>query len=373
MIERGKKIKVLSLFDGKACARVASERADFQIKEYHAFEIDKYAISIAKKNYPDIMQYGNVLDNDYDQFNDVDILFTGSPCTFWSIAKKDRDVDKSGMGWKLFERFLLALRTTKPKYFLYENVASMPKNIKDFISEELGVQPILINSALVSAQQRKRLYWTNIPGVEQPEDRHIYLCDILEDDGFSDRLKPYCITATYNNPENLKDYFEKSKKQLNFEERPLRLGEYGKGGQGERIYSPYGKSVTLSANGGGRGAKTGLYAVAQRGRHLTEDEKRKDEYGAKTKQRFETSFSEKSNCLTTVQKDSLVLAIKEDQIIVRKLTPLEAERCQTLPDGYTEGVSNAQRYKMIGNGWTIDVIAHILSYIPRDSIRKTQE
>lgn len=244
---------------------------------------------------------------------------------FGQLLKKNREVDKDGLGWKLFEQFLLALRTTRPKYFLYENVASMPESIKNFITEELGVQPILINSALVSAQQRKRLYWTNIPNVTQPRDRHIYLNDILEDDWFSERLKSYCITATYSNAGNLKDYFEKSKRQLVFKEKPHRLGEYGKGGQGERIYSIFGKSVALSANGGGGGAKTGLYAV--------------------------------------IDKKEIMREIKEEKIYVRKLTPLECERLQCLPDNYTEGISNTQRYKTIGNGWTIDVIAHILSFI----------
>ena len=320
-----KSVQVLSLFDGISCGRVALERAGFGVKQYHAFEIDKYAIQIAKKNYSDTLHYGDVLGNDYTEFRNIDILLAGSPCTFWSIAKKGRELDKDGMGWKLFERFLLALRTTDPKYFVYENVASMPKNIKDYITEELGVEPILINSSLVSAQQRKRLYWTNIPNVTQPKDRQIYLHDILEDNWFSEKLKSYCVDVIYNNAGGLKDYFEESQKQLIHKEKPYRLGEYGKGGQGERIYSIFGKSVTLSANGGGRGAKTGLYAV--------------------------------------VDKNEIMDEIKKERIYVRKLTPLECERLQCLPDNYTEGISNTQRYKTIGNGWTIDVVSHILSFI----------
>ena len=343
-----KSVQILSLFDGISCGRVALERADFGVKQYHAFEIDKYAIQIAKKNYSDTLHYGDVLGNDYTEFKDIDILLAGSPCTFWSIAKKSRELDKDGLGWKLFERFLLALRTTNPKYFVYENVASMPKNIKEYITEELGVEPILINSSLVSAQQRKRLYWTNIPNVTQPEDRHIYLNDILEDGWFSDRLKSYCIDASYYKGGNLKQYFDKKRRQLVFTKN-TKDSELLKIFTNEEV-----DKINL-----------GIYAVAQRGRYIGQNGLRKDVYGAKTEQRFETSFSQKSNCLTTIQKDSLILAIEKNIIGVRKLTPLETERLQTLPDGYTDGasVSNSQRYKTIGNGWTVDVVTHILSFI----------
>jgi DNA-cytosine methyltransferase len=385
-------LNVLSLFDGCSCGRVALERAGFKINTYNAFEIDKYAIQVAQKNYPTTIQNGDVLNSDFTEFKDVDILLGGSPCTFWSVAKKNRDVDKSGMGWKLFERYLLALKNTNPTYFLYENVASMPSQIKDFISEEFGVQPILIDSTLVSAQQRKRLYWTNIPGIIQPEDRKIYLQDILED-GFVDRLKSYCIDASYFKGGNLQSYFEKKRRQLVFD-TPIRLGHFNTGGQADRVYGIDGKSVTLSANGGGRGGKTGLYlmpvkydrkngigeeiqkattimasdwrglnrnqtqnavlyCVAQRGRY--------DENG-KIQQQLEPRLDGKTNTLTTVQKDNMVFDIN-DEFRIRKLTPLECERLQTLPDQYTEGVSNTQRYKMIGNGWTVDVISHILSFI----------
>lgn len=340
-----KSVQALSLFDGISGGRVSLEKAGFKINKYHAFEIDKYAMQITNKNYPDTLHYGDVLNSDYREFKDIDILLAGSPCTFWSIAKKDREVDKDGLGWKLFEKFLLALRTTRPKYFLYENVASMPESIKNFITEELGVQPILINSALVSAQQRKRLYWTNIPNVTQPRDRHIYLNDILEDGWFSDRLKSYCIDASYYKGGNLKSYFDKKRRQLVFKRNP-------------NDEDPF----TLFTNENIDEIKNGIYAVAQRGRHVDENGSRKDIYGAKTRQRFETSFSQKSNCLTTVQKDSLILAIEKGLVSVRKLTPLETERLQCLPDNYTDCVSNSQRYKAIGNGWTIDVIAHILSF-----------
>ena len=367
-------MKVLSLFDGISCGMVALERARITVERYDAFEIDKYAIRISQKNYPDIVHHGDVFDGDFTQFKGYDLLFGGSPCTYWSIAKSKRETTPDGMGGQLFMQYVRALNEAKPKYFLYENNYSIHKNIKEYISEKLGVEPIMINSALVSGQQRKRCYWTNIPNVAQPEDKGILLKDILES-GISWQDKSYCMTATYNgacishtlkrhartmvaepvnnsislSPYKMKKFDEYAKKhdgqipimfnayncaeitdksptitascgisntsgEVILFDKPQRIGQYGKGAQGQRIYSVYGKSVTLSANGGGQGAKTGLYKID----------------------------------------------LPDGNYIIRKLTPLEAERLQTLPDNYTAGISNTQRYKCIGNGWTVDVIAHIL-------------
>jgi Site-specific DNA methylase len=392
-------IKVVSLFDGISCGRVALDRLGIAVSAYEAFEIDKYAKSISRYNYPDIRQHGDVLDADFSQFIGYDLVMGGSPCTFWSIAKTNREVDKDGMGWKLFMRFVEAVRTIKPKVFLYENVASMPKSIKEYISEELGCEPVHINSALVSAQHRKRLYWTNIQGVTLPEDKGILLKDILES-GMPFIDKSYCITATYSGAtfaqtlqskkrttiaepialadksqtilstmykENALSMLKRGKTGLfvatevgaalrtraddngsfkRLEVRnygklnslttvqtdsvvcsPVRVGQCGENsGQGNRIYSVHGKTVTLSGNGGGRGAKTGLYKID----------------------------------------------LPDGDYYVRKLTPIEAERCQTLPDNYTTmgiddkgktvKISNTQRYKSVGNGWTVDAIAHIFSF-----------
>ena len=173
-------IKVVSLFDGISCGRVALDRLGYTVSHYEAFEIDKYPRSISRYNYPDISFHGDVMDADFAQFKGYDLVMGGSPCTFWSIAKANREIDKKGMGWKLFMQFVTAVREICPQYFLYENVASMPKNIKECISEEFGCEPILINSALVAAQQRKRLYWTNIPNIKQPADKRFLLYDILE-------------------------------------------------------------------------------------------------------------------------------------------------------------------------------------------------
>ncbi len=303
-------MKVLSLFDGISCGRLALERAGLSVEKYDAFETDKYAVSVSTNNFPDIIQHGDVFNGDFTQFKGYDLLIGGSPCTYWSLAKKGREITADGEGFRLFMQYVRALEESDCKYFLYENNQSIHKNIKDAISEKLGVKPIMINSALVSAQQRKRCYWTNIPNVTQPDDKNILLKDILES-GISWQDKSYCMTASYQGAV-LKNTIER--KQRTMIAVPVRIGEYGKGGQGQRIYSVHGKSVTLSANGGGQGAKTGLYKID----------------------------------------------LPDGDYIIRKLTPVEAERLQTLPDNYTLGISNTQRYKCIGNAWTVDVIAHIL-------------
>ena len=345
-------MKVLSLFDGISCGRLALERAGLPVECYDAFEIDKYAVTVSERNYPDIVHHGDVFDGDFTKFKGYDLLLGGSPCTYWSIAKKGRETTSDGMGFRLFMEYVRALKESECKYFLYENNYSIHQNIKDEISKHLGVQPIMINSALLSAQNRKRCYWTNIPNVSQPDDLGIMLADVLEN-GMPWQDKSYCMTASYDgaviyNTLERKQrtmvavpigaaqrgrYVDEGKTEQHIEVRPdgksnclttvqkdslvcspVRVGHYGKGGQGQRIYSIVGKSVTLSANGGGQGAKTGLYKID----------------------------------------------LPDGDYVIRKLTPIEAERLQTLPDNYTAGISNTQRYKCIGNGWTVDVIAHIL-------------
>ena len=282
-------MKVLSLFDGISCGRLALERAGLSVEKYDAFEIDKYAVSVSKNNFPDIIQHGDVFNGDFTQFKGYDLLFGGSPCTYWSVAKKGRETTADGEGFRLFMEYVRALKESECRYFLYENNFSIHQNIKDEISEKLDVKPIMINSALVSAQQRKRCYWTNIPNVTQPDDKNIMLKNILES-GISWQDKSYCMTASYDGAV-IKNTLER--KQRTMIAVPIRIGEYGKGGQG---------------------AKTGLYKIE----------------------------------------------LPDGDYTIRKLTPVEAEKLQTLPDNYTAGISNTQRYKCIGNAWTVNVIAHIL-------------
>lgn len=433
-------MKVLSLFDGISCGRLALERAGIPVEKYYASEIDKYAIQVAQKNYPDTIQVGDVNKLNYLELLDVDMIIGGSPCQDLSIAKQNRQGlrgERSGLFWKYVE----ALEVIHPRWFLLENVASMRNEDRDAITATLkAIYPetecIMINSALVSAQQRKRYYWTNWH-VEQPQDKGILLKDILESGQVirgnkshavissagrttereyfkknQGNLKAYCLDANYYKGGSLEHNLEKHNRELvavpcamrtredelgkfkrvetkddgkansltsvqtdsmvcmpvpeatkkgyteiekgncvdltqmssktrrgrNMKDKsncltagecqfyqyvePIRIGELdglGKG-QANRIYSVRGKSVCLNANGGGGGAKTGLYKVD----------------------------------------------LPDGDYIIRKLTPVECERLQTLPDGWTAGVSNTQRYKAIGNGWTVDVIAHIFKQLPTE-------
>ena len=192
-------MKVLSLFDGISCGMVALERAGIKVDEYVACEIDKYAVQISRKNYPNIIHKGNVLDISFVEYKGFDLLIGGSPCTYWSIAKNNRETTPDGIGGQLFMQYVRALRESECKWFLYENNFSIHQNIKDFISSQLGVSPIMINSALVSAQNRKRCYWTNIPGVEQPEDKGILIKDIIVGGGYGIHgSKSKCLTASYD-------------------------------------------------------------------------------------------------------------------------------------------------------------------------------
>jgi DNA (cytosine-5)-methyltransferase 3A len=207
-------LKVLSLFDGISCGRLALNQAGIPVSEYHAFEIDKYATAISRYNFPEIVRHGDVMAADSSMFAGFDMVLGGSPCTFWSCAKNNRrELDKSGRGWALFMAFVNAVRIVQPRWFLYENVASMPANIKAYITEDLGTEPILINSSLVSAQQRKRLYWTNIPNLTQPADKGILLKDILES-GITARDKAYCIDACYYKGGNHASPHKQSGKRL---------------------------------------------------------------------------------------------------------------------------------------------------------------
>lgn len=297
-------MKVLSLFDGISCGRVALERANIPVERYYAYEIEPNAIIISKKNYPDIIQLGDVFDTDFCQFTlqGIDLLIGGSPCTFWSkakchTAKSKRELDTNGMGWKLFLKYVEALHNVRPKYFIYENNDGMPQNIQDAISEKLGVQPILIDSALVSAQHRKRLYWTNIPNVTQPTDRGIKVKDIIVDDAslikhFDERMR-WTLIKTPN--------------YIKYD-----LGGKGHYSQQDRLYFLDGKAPTVA------------------------------------RCRTETKFN-----------------VYLGNETYKKTCPIEAERLQTLPDNYTEGVPKTRRFEAIGNGWTVDVIAHILSFIPK--------
>jgi len=333
-------VNVLSLFDGISCGRVALERAGIDVDNYYASEVDKYAIQVAQKNYPDTIQLGSVEDwRDWD-IGQPDIIIGGSPCQGFSVAGKGLNFDDPRS--KLFFVFIDALKHYKPKYFLLENV-KMKKEWQNVITDMTGVEPIDINSALVSAQNRRRLYWTNIPGVGQPEDKGIMLKDIVhENEG---------VIET-----NLDDYKVPVTKELQIMDEEVKrnkIGYFRKDCQANRVYKIHGKAVTLCGDAGGGAAKMGQYLFGC----MTPDRIKKRQNG----QRF--SKGEKSYTMTAQDKHGILI-----DGYIRKLTPIECERLQTLPDGYTGGVSNSQRYKCLGNCWTVDVISHILQNIRRTPI-----
>lgn len=311
---------ILSLFDGISAGRVALEKASLPIDKYYASEIDKYCMQISQKNYPDIIQLGDIKNWRDWNIEKPDLIIGGSPCQGFSFAGRQLAFnDKRSV---LFFEFINILKHYKPKYFLLENVP-MKKEFLDIISNEIGVQPILINSALVSAQNRKRYYWSNIPDITQPEDKKIYLKDIIEN-GVCDKDKSYCIDSNYWKGGNLVQYFEKHRRQL--------------------IFNKSNKKILQTS---------------ERGRRLTKDGTKRNDKNGKIIRGYEIRKDGKSCALTTVLKDNFIT----EEFVIRKLTPIECERLQTFSDNYTKGVSNTQRYKMLGNSWTVDVIVHILKFI----------
>jgi DNA-cytosine methyltransferase len=400
-------MRVLSLFDGISCARVALDRAGLPVSEYLACEIDKHAIKVSTKNYPDIVHLGDV--RTVHDVGAIDLLIGGSPCTDLSIAKNNRE-GLAGKHSSLFWEYARILNEVKPTYFILENVASMPKADKAIITETLGVEPVMINAALVSAQSRKRLFWTNIPQSGLPADRGILLKDILQPDAEVDQsmtttsslvatgaaIRGNIRTETadgvvYRDTVDVRQDEKANSLTTTFTNKLslVKIGHIGlTDGQANRVYSPEGKSATLSANGGGSGAKTGLYMVQgitkpvvlnesplqvlKEGRTELGKASRKqirEETGKDSTSRsagHKAYFGRegiKANCLTTsLGAENLIVK----DAVIRKLTPVECERLQGLPDGYTEGVAKTHRYKALGNGFNVDVIVHLLTGLPTD-------
>ena len=454
-------MKVLSLFDGMSCGQLALNRLGIKVDKYYASEIDKYAIQVTQANFPETIQVGDVCNLKAEDYQDIDLILAGSPCQGFSFAGKQLAFDDERSA--LFFEFIRLLKEIKPKYFLLENV-KMKKEFLEVITDQVSacypdfkggddlfggkIEPILINSALVSAQSRQRYYWTNIPNIEQPEDKGIVLRDILVEDGQTDLVgmngkkafkeniqKGTCLTArdwkgwnTYG--------------MTGVQTKPKQVGVASDiNGHDilKRVYSPDGKSPTLNTMGGGnREPKVAVQSY----REVRTEEGKKARRDAKLKTgKDHTPFRSKkliprtdgkvgtitpnlnkdheisieknktnqinpskkasgkqpyiqdrvfhkdgkSHALTESFADrtnvgELKLRTKSktvrsggrgsydrhewdsvDDLHWRKLTPLECERLQTVPDNYTKHVSKTQRYRMLGNGWTIDVISHILS------------
>jgi len=350
-------MNVLSLFDGMSCGQIALNRAGVKYDHYFASEIDKYAMKVAQANYPQTTQLGDVSKIQFNLPLKVDLLMGGSPCQGFSVAGKQLDFNDPRS--KLFFEFVRLKDKLKPKYFLMENVP-MKQDSQDIITKYLGVKPITINSSLFSAQNRKRLYWTNIPFDIPTEDKGIVLQDILEDgianEAMTNKLgKSHCITARYNGAVWWNSIQRKQRTMVQVGEADNIKGFDSI----KRIYSPSGKAPTLTTmQGGHREPKVAVGRIVNR--RLDENGIRKDnQLELPLSRQLEYHYKGKTNCLTTFTKDNVVV----EGMQWRKLTPLECERLQTVPDNYTNHVSNSQRYKMLGNGWTVDVIAHIMKGI----------
>ena len=370
-------MNVLSLFDGMSCTQIALQKLGITPTKYFASEIDQYAMKVTQTNFPYTIQLGDVTKVNADDLPEIDLLIGGSPCQGFSFAGKRLNFDDPRS--KLFFEYVRLLKALKPKYFLLENVR-MKQESQDVISEQLGVQPIVLNSNLVSAQNRHRLYWTNIPVDGLPEDRGIKLRDILEH-GYTDREKSHCVDANYFKGGNLKSYFLKNRRQLVFgfadDDKTtsglILAGEADVKGHGynRRVYHPDGKAPSLAAASGGNLEPKVLWPASIVGRRINDDGVRKDyDKDVPITQCLEVHEVDKARCLSTVEKDTLVSDLPEGRypdaysndmrLAWRKLTPLECERLQTVPDGYTDHVSNTQRYRMLGNGFTVDSIAWLL-------------
>ena len=294
-------MNVLSLFDGMSCGQIALEKAGIKVDNYFASEIDKYAIQVTQKNYPNTKQIGSVTEVRGEDLPNIDLLFGGSPCQDLSKAKTDGEGlygERSGLFWE----YVRLLKELKPTYFLLENVV-MKKEWADIISNELGVKPIEINSNLVSAQNRRRMYWTNIPSIEQPKDKGITLGEIIYDDTYK--------VFTHERIPLTK------KMTKNYVKWDISGKQYWS--QQDRAYFKDKKVCTLP----------------------------------------KTNPSSKLNIVLDYEND-----------IYRRIHPIEAERCQNVPDNYTSGVSDNKRLEMLGNGWTVDVIAHIFKNIKLNEITR---
>lgn len=414
-------INVLSLFDGMSCGQIALQRAGIKVNNYFASEIDKYAQIVSKANYPNTIYLGDVRNVNSSDLPKIDLLIGGSPCQSFSFAGKrkgmstkdeqeiltlehylrlkDEGFEFEGQSY-LFWEYMRLLNECKPKYFLLENV-EMGEKWEKVLSKAIGFNGIHINSALVSAQNRKRIYWTNIgmkPSglfgdlesiIEQPKDKAILLKDIMESDVdekyfLSDlainRIERHSNDSLHNEKSNciLAGYFKGGGRDQQYVIHNMmpRSGNPLKGGTGHLTRND-GKTYCLDT-----GNTNAVEIVAMRGR------------GENNIQQLEPRTDNKTNCLTSVQKDNLVVLNErqkanyknEDEKAktflstswkgsqangmtlvgttkIRRLTPTECERLQTVPDNYTNRVSDSQRYKMLGNGWTVDVIVHILNYM----------
>lgn len=306
-------MNVLSLFDGISCGQVALNETGIPIQEYYASEIDSHAISVTQKNFPDTKQIGDVRKVQKRNLPKIDVLLAGSPCQGFSVAGKRLNFNDERS--KLYFEFIRILKEVKPRYFLLENVV-MNKECRDIITDQLGVQPLKINSSLVSAQTRIRLYWTNIPNIGQPQDMNIYMGHVIE------RVPRQQAVPTF--------------------ERDIDATVIRRGIRRVLGNSKYVDTFKWNWDSNGRilvNRPDGL-KIQRIGRIACMDTK-----------------CDIITCMTRPY-------IMTRDLHIRVVTPEECEELQGLPRGYTERLSTNQRYKCIGNGWTVGIISHILKHIP---------
>lgn len=402
--------RVLSLFDGMGCAHLAMQGAGLQVERYVAFEVDRFCNEAVAHNFPDAERRGDVFDADFTEFEGFDFLMGGSPCTYWSVAQSAdrRETTASGQGWELFQQYVRALHEAGPKWFIYENNKSMSRAIRDSISEAFGFDPVHVDSALVSAQHRQRLYWvgrresdgtySQVP-VEQPTDRGILLRDILETGetwqdksyacttrvagatvkdtlerhrhtmvaepvGTTEDGKSFVLPATYYKGSSPEQTLTKKRRTLVAEpvepleyrppedydvvvtDRNIRAttaGPSGVGGtaQGYTVMLPDSKTNAMTA---GHCGKSKVMEPLQ-------DEKLSPVYEVRDGQ-------------IEIRGRRYPIRLYDGRYIIRKLTVRECMRLQTVPEWYDFScVSNTQAYRMLGNGWTVEVIVHLLRSI----------
>lgn len=349
-------INVFSMFDGISCGQYALHKSGIKVNKYYAAEIDQRAIKVTQKQWPKTIQYGDVTKIKSEHFmNNIHLLIGGSPCQGFSFAGKQLNFNDPRS--KLFFEFVRLKKELNPNYFFLENVR-MVKESQDVITEMLGVEPIFVNSSLVSAHHRQRLYWTNIPGFEMPIDRGLIIDDILEYDEsayvheFKNEVHKYrqvkkasCLDASYFKGIN------------NHQARTcVKVGvdlKY-KFEQSQRVYSPYGKSPNIDTMcGGNREIKVAKVITLS-----TQPRNGKGKGGKGHLQKTDgKSYALDTSCTTAVEYGDTY----------RKLTPIECERLQGLPDNYTKGISTSARYHALGNGWQVDTIIEFFKNIPQST------
>lgn len=334
-------MNVLSLFDGMSCGQLALNRARIEYDKYYASEIDKHAIKVTQQHFPKTIQLGSVTNVTAKELPSIELLIGGSPCKGFSRAGNGLNFNHPES--KLFFEYVRIWKECKPKYYLLENV-QMKKEWEMEINKLLGCRPLRFNSSWVSAQNRERLYWTNIPVTSIPVNKRIFLKDIIED-GETDLEKSYCIDSNYFKGGNIKNTSgsQSTRRNMVIQLSDNKESEGKQPYQQNRIYDINGKSPALLSQLSG-----GTYSILQRGRGFNKGGYKKD----KSPTLSSNSWEHNNHIVANGTK--------------RKLTVRECCRLQTVPDNYFYGiVSNTQAYKMLGNGWTIDIISHILSFLPK--------